>query len=193
MFVLVVDVFGVQYTGQEHANHLHNCIKEKYKCTYDETGDLFCGISLKWNYQHRTVDLSMPKYVKKNLDRFHHIAPDARQDNPHPYTRPIYGIKEQMANIDDSPKLETDHITLLQQIIGVFLFYARALDSTILVTLSDLASQQAQATELTLLKANQQLDYLASNSDFTLRYHASDMKLTIESDASYLSVYNARS
>jgi hypothetical protein len=52
MFVLVVDDFGVQYTGQEHADHLHNCIKDKYKCTFDETGDLFCGITLKWNYRH---------------------------------------------------------------------------------------------------------------------------------------------
>jgi DNA replication protein DnaC len=36
MFVLVVDDFGVQYTGQEHADHLHSCIKDKYKCTYDK-------------------------------------------------------------------------------------------------------------------------------------------------------------
>jgi hypothetical protein len=48
-------------------------------------------------------------------------------------------------------------------------------------------------------KQNQQaatyqlLDYLATYPDATLRYHASDMILHIHSDASYLSVYNARS
>jgi hypothetical protein len=73
-----------------------------------------------------------------------------------------------MAEFDDLPKLDKDQITHLQQIIGVFLYYARAINSTILVTLSDLAAQQTQASELTLRKADQLLDYLASNSDFTL-------------------------
>jgi hypothetical protein len=98
-----------------------------------------------------------------------------------------------MAKTDDSPKLDQEEIKLLQQIIGVFLYYARAIDSTLLVTLSDLSAQQTQATEMTKQKANQMLDYLATNSDFTLRFYASDMQLAIESDASYLSAYNARS
>jgi hypothetical protein len=37
------------------------------------------------------------------------------------------------------------------------------------------------------------LDYLATHPDTTIRYHASDMVLYIHSDASYLSVSNARS
>jgi hypothetical protein len=37
------------------------------------------------------------------------------------------------------------------------------------------------------------LDYLATHPDATIRYHASDMILHIHSDASYLSVSNARS
>jgi hypothetical protein len=36
------------------------------------------------------------------------------------------------------------------------------------------------------------LDYLATHPDTTIRYHASDMILHIQSDASYLSVSNAR-
>jgi hypothetical protein len=135
----------------------------------------------------------MPGYVKKNLSRFNHIDPVYPQNSPHPYTAPTYSTKKQMAETDDSPKLDQEEIKLLQQIIGVFLYYARAIDSTLLVTLSDLSAQQTQATEMTLQKANQMLDYLATNSDFTLRFYASDMQLAIESDASYLSAYNARS
>ena len=193
LFVLVVDDFGVQYVGQENAEHLHNCIKAKYKCTFDETGDLFCGITLKWNYRHRWVDLSMPGYVKKNLSRFNHIAPLHPQNSP--TSIHSHQLQHQTTNgrTDDSPKLGKDDITLLQQIIGVYLYYARAIDSTLLVTLSDLSAQQTQATELTMQKANQMLDYLYTNSDFTLRFYASDMQLAIESDASYLSAYNARS
>jgi hypothetical protein len=37
------------------------------------------------------------------------------------------------------------------------------------------------------------LDYLTTHPDATIRYHASDMILHIHSDASYLSVSNARS
>jgi hypothetical protein len=37
------------------------------------------------------------------------------------------------------------------------------------------------------------LDYLATHMDATIRYHAYDMILYIHSDASYLSVSNARS
>jgi hypothetical protein len=40
---------------------------------------------------------------------------------------------------------------------------------------------------------NQILDYLATHPDATIRYHASGMVLHIHSDASYLSVSNARS
>jgi hypothetical protein len=40
---------------------------------------------------------------------------------------------------------------------------------------------------------NQMLDYLATHPDTTIRYRASDMILHIHSDASYLSVSNARS
>ncbi len=53
-FILVVDDFGVKYVGKEHANHLIACIKEIYKLTKDWTGDLYCGIKLKWNYQANT-------------------------------------------------------------------------------------------------------------------------------------------
>jgi hypothetical protein len=59
--------------------------------------------------------------------------------------------------------------------------------------LNDIATEQTKATEKTQVATNQLLDYLATHPDATIRYHASDMKLHIHSDASYLSVSNARS
>jgi hypothetical protein len=47
---LVVDDFGVKYVGKEHVEHLIKCIKETYEVIEDWTGDLYCGITLKWNY-----------------------------------------------------------------------------------------------------------------------------------------------
>jgi hypothetical protein len=59
--------------------------------------------------------------------------------------------------------------------------------------LHDIATEQTKATEKIQATTNQVLDYLATHPDATIRYHASDMILHIHSDASYLSVYNARS
>jgi hypothetical protein len=66
-FTLVVDDFGVKYVGKEHADHLIQCIKEMYELTEDWTGDLYRGIKLNWNCTVRTVNISMPGYIKKLL------------------------------------------------------------------------------------------------------------------------------
>jgi hypothetical protein len=57
--------------------------------------------------------------------------------------------------------------------------------------LNDIAMEQTQATEKTQAATNQ--DYLVTHPDATIRYHASGMILHIHSDASYISVSNARS
>jgi hypothetical protein len=59
--------------------------------------------------------------------------------------------------------------------------------------LNDIFTEQNKATEKTQSSANQLLDYLATHPDVTILYHKSDMILHIHSDASHLSVYNARS
>jgi hypothetical protein len=59
--------------------------------------------------------------------------------------------------------------------------------------LNDIATEHTKATEKTQAATNQLLDYLATRPNATVRYHASDMILHIHSDASYLSVSNARS
>jgi hypothetical protein len=73
------------------------------------------------------------------------------------------------------------------------LYYVRAVDPTVLMPLNDIAMEQTKATEKTQAATNQLLDYMALRPDATIRYHASDMILHIHSDASYLSVSNARS
>jgi hypothetical protein len=64
-------------------------------------------------------------------------------------------------------------------------------DLTVLMPLNDIATEQKKATEKTQAAKKQLLDYLATHTDATIRYHASDMILHIHSDASYLSVSNA--
>jgi hypothetical protein len=81
----------------------------------------------------------------------------------------------------------------LQQIIGSFLYYGRAVESSILVALGTLASAQTKATTSTMHAANQLMDYLATHPSATIRYQASAMILAMHSDASYLSETESRS
>jgi hypothetical protein len=62
-----------------------------------------------------------------------------------------------------------------------------------LTAIGEIATQQASATKFTLCAITQLLNYAATNPEATIRFHASDMILYVESDASYLSVSKARS
>jgi hypothetical protein len=66
-------------------------------------------------------------------------------------------------------------------------------DPAVPIPLNDIATEKTKETEKMQAATNQLLDYLATHPDATIRYHASDMILHIHSDASYLSVSNARS
>ena len=74
-FSLVVDNFGIKYVNKEDADHLLAALQEKYKVTMDWNGNLYCGITLLWNYIDRTVQLSMPGYIEAALLKFQHPKP----------------------------------------------------------------------------------------------------------------------
>ena len=86
--------------------------------------------------------------------------------------------------IDTTAWLPPHKIKCLQQIIGTFLFYGRAVDPTLLTALSELSSAQATATAATKRACHQFLDYCASHPTSTIHYHASDMVLKLHSDSS---------
>jgi hypothetical protein len=67
--------------------------------------------------------------------------------------------------------------------VGTLLYYARAIDCTMLVALGTLAT--AKTTLDTAQGLTQLLNYAATHPDATLKYIASDMILHVHSDASY--------
>jgi hypothetical protein len=193
-FSLIVDDFGVKYVGKEHAQHLHDALSEKYTITADWSGTLFLGMTLKWDYQNRTVDISMPGYIEKALLRFQHSAPRKREHSPHRYIEPQYGAPIQYTDpVDTSQPLTPTEIKKLMEVIGTFLYYARAVDNTMLVALSTLAAAQTKGTAQTAEACTKLLNYAATHPNAVVRYKASDMILHIHSDASYLSEPQARS
>jgi hypothetical protein len=191
-FTLVVDDFTVKYVGKQHAEHLRDALLRTYELTTDWTATVYSGMTLKWDYKHRTCDISMPGYVSNVLSKFQHDAPKHPHHTPSWYVTPVYGAKTQYATKDETPPLTAQQCLTIQKVTGSVLFYARAVDPTILKPLNDIATEQTKATEKPQAATNQMLDYLATHPDATIRYHASDMILHIHSDASYLSVSNAR-
>ncbi len=114
-FTLVVDDFGVKYVGQEHVDHLIWCLKQQYKLTEDWTGNLYCGIALKWDYDAGTLDISMPGYIKKLLLKYKHRMPTKPQHCTYAPAPKQYGAKAQAPlPVDISPKLSPKEIKEIQ-------------------------------------------------------------------------------
>jgi histone deacetylase 1/2 len=197
MFCLVVDDFGVRYKTQADADHLISTLeKYDYKLKVRPLGDVYLGMAISFNRQNKTVSISMPGYVKKMLQRFRpqYLLPGHRPPRtPGVYIAPSFSKKPQTIFIDKSEKLSPTLVTELQAIIGTLLYYARAVDPTLLPIANELASQQANATRRILNAANRALSYCAAFSNNQIIYHACDMALHVFADASYLCRSHARS
>lgn len=192
-FTLVVDDFGIKYKGREHADHLIAALQELYEITIDWTGSKYLGIVIAYDRLARTIHLSMPQYVENALDRFGaKDLPGA--DSPMKYSPPPYGLaKQQLTTIDTSAALPDERKHRIQQIVGTFLYYARAVDPTMLTAVNKIASMQAAPTEQVELAAQRLLSYAKKWPNAALLIKPSEMILHAHSDASYLSESASRS
>ncbi len=71
--------------------------------------------------------------------------------------------------------------------VGVCIYYDRAVDSTILVGLSLLAAAQSKPSAHKLFLVKWLLDYTATNPDAILTFKWSNMVLAVHSDTSFIS------
>jgi hypothetical protein len=151
-------------------------------------------INLDWNYDDKYVDISIPTYIPKVLTRFGHTKPKKPQHSPYkPFPRKFGKEAQDPLPEDKSERLDLKVLRRVQQIVGSILFYARAVDNTLLVGLNAIASEQANPTQRTKERCDQLLDYCATHPNAVVRYRASNMILNIHSDASYLSEPKAKS
>ena len=113
---------------------------------------------MNWDYTTVHVDLYMPKYFARALHKFKQSLQKFHPDNkpeysPHKHVEPNYVQKVQYAEpTDDAPTLDSDNINLIQKIVGTFWYYGIAVDNTVLVALSTIASEQSVATSNTAKK-----------------------------------------
>jgi hypothetical protein len=73
------------------------------------------------------------------------------------------------------------------------MYYARAVDTTILTALSLIATEQAKPTQETMKKVKQLLNYCATQEDAIITYNMRQMILAIHSEAGYCNEKNALS
>ena len=137
----------------------------------------------------------MPKYVPAALLKFQHKQPSRPSHAPHKWTRPAYGKQTQYApQPDDLEILQTTiEIRRIQAIVGTFLYYARAIDCTMLPALNQISTKQSKPTQQTNEDADMLLDFAATYPNAKIRFHASDMILHVDTDAAYLVMPNAKS
>jgi hypothetical protein len=193
-FCLIVDDFGIKYTNRCDVEHLLAALQDLYVITTDWTGSLYLAMPIDWDYHTKTVDISMPGYVAKALNRFQHNTFRRSQHPPHASTKAQYGSHPQLPPPpDDTGLLPPSSLTRIQEVVGTILFYGRAIDSIVLVAIGTIASQQSKGTQATAKALTQLLNYAAACPDATVRYHTSDMYLHVHSDASYLPEASARS
>jgi hypothetical protein len=185
-FSLVVNDFGIKYTNRDVTIHLLTALEKMYTVTTDWTGSLYLAMTLNWDYIHSTVDISMPGYVAKALERFQHTPTTRAEHSPHAWSKPVYGTHPQLTSpVDDTALLPPAALTRIQEITGTLLLYARAIDCTMLFALGKIALNQAKGTYATAQALTQLLNYASTHPDATVRYTDSDMYLHIHSDASY--------
>ena len=139
-------------------------LKQDYEIDTDWEGTRYLGLTLDWDYIKHEVHLSMPGYIENALICFGHEPPNKPQLQPYPHTIPTYGTTVQYAKAaDTSPAATKAEEKYIRQVIGVLLYYGRAVDSTIITGLSSLAAAQANPTTHTLSLVKWLLDYAATN------------------------------
>ena len=92
----------------------------------------------------------------------------------------------QLVKEDKSPLLTLTQRTEIQAIVGTLLYYARAVDPSLLPITNEMASQQANPTQKVLTAANRALSYASARRNNGITYYACDMHLFLHVDASYL-------
>jgi hypothetical protein len=89
----------------------------------------------------------MPGYIPKVLARFKDWLGTHAAASPGVYKAPAYGVKVQQPVRDEALPLSAADKTALQRIVGSILYYARAVDLTMLTNCNTISSDQAKPTD----------------------------------------------
>ena len=136
----------------------------------------------------------MPTYVRKALEKLNHTTPSLPQHVPYKGVPITYGKQpHNTQEPDNTPFLSKEDTRHIQRNVGTFLYYARAVDTTIHPAINDMSITQAKSTQQTKIAADMFIDYLSTHQNTTLTFYKSDMQAYVDSDAAYLLSPQAKS
>ena len=118
-----------------------------------------------------------------NPIKYYRISP------PHQCNPPNYGSTTPQIShqAPEYPNLSPPEYNTVQQVVVTILYYARAVDPTILVTFIIISSEHANSTQATYKSVNWLLNYSSTHSEAITIYQKIQMVLRIHIDASFLS------
>jgi hypothetical protein len=193
--LLVVDDFLVHYSHSSELDHLVSCLSSLYELKFIETF-LATPTSATPSTIHPPhpspcMTLSMPSYIPSMLS---HLCPSGCGSalSPAVYTPPVSPTDSSLTTPSSTATLSTPvsaaEKTWIQQVVGSLLFYARALDLSLLITaVCQLSSHQSTPTQHDLTFAHRLLNYASSHPNPHKTIHPSSMALWACTDASFLS------
>ena len=197
-FTLVVDDFGVKFPKDQRniAQHLIDSLTQNgmYNIRISWEGRKYLGYTIEYDKAKREMVLSMPDYIPKVMARFCVDGIPSPQKSPAIYIPPNFGKKgPQLTYIDESEQVSPEKAKYIQQVVVALLYYAIAVDNTILPSVTSISSAQANPTSAVFKALQHLLGYVALNPDNKLVFRASDMILHVQSDGSHLSETKSRS
>ena len=129
----------------------------------------------------------MLNYVNKSWSIFQHKKPKNDQHSPHPHAKPDYGAKIQYAPPSTTSNIKESKIIYCKNFIGTFLFYACAIDSTVLTSVRYISTHIFTAQWDNINNCiNSFLDYAATHPNSKVMYHKINMHIWVRIDSSYL-------
>ena len=134
------------WSNKDSMKHFIKTLRQLYTVKVNWEGSKYLGMNIAVDRTHRHVTLSMPGYIEKLLRKLRPLGIKAAT-TPAIYSAPNYkSAKAQTATVDSSPLASPQQKHELQVIIGTLLYYARAVDPSILTVVHELGSVQSQPT-----------------------------------------------
>jgi hypothetical protein len=192
-FTLAVDDFIMKIISEKDADHLINVLKKHCIITVDKEATKYIGLAIKWDYAKGKVHTLMPGYLPKMMMRFKHETPNKIQNSPHRHVETQYGKKAQFTTVEEDSPLKKEETKYVHAVAGTLLYYARAVNPTIIPTLSAIRTEQAKPTQATIETIKQLLNYCATQEEAIITYSASKMILCVHSNAGYCNEKKAQS
>jgi hypothetical protein len=194
-FVLWVDDFLIKFRHSDKADitDLIHTLELKYIIKIDWSGTSYLGMTIHHDRITKSLSISMPGYIDRMVSELQIKRTTTTINSPITYVPPKYTSEPQLELIGTTRTLTESERKFIQRIVGKLLYFAIAVDPTIELAVTRLASQQAAPTLTTLLDTNRLVEYVCQHPNPVITYRKSNMRLIIHSDASHNSETGSRS